>query len=87
MNPLKAWRPKECKGEKKEHWMELCAQAAVEQDPEKLHALVEEIERLLQEKEDRLKKVPILLQVLPRVKARPYLDRYFQPRLTSYDVG
>jgi hypothetical protein len=43
-------------GEKKERWMELCAQAAVEQDPEKLHALVEEIDRLLQEKEDRLKK-------------------------------
>jgi hypothetical protein len=43
-------------GEKKERWMELCAQAAVEQDPEKLHALVEEIDRLLQEKEDRLSK-------------------------------
>jgi len=42
--------------EKKEHWMELCAQAAVEQDPEKLHALVEEIDRLLQEKEDLLKR-------------------------------
>ncbi|MHB8215119.1 MAG: hypothetical protein ACYDDS_03475 [Candidatus Sulfotelmatobacter sp.] len=42
--------------EKKERWMELCAQAAIEQDPEKLHALVEEIDRLLQEKEDRLKK-------------------------------
>jgi len=41
--------------EKKEHWMELCAQAAVEQDPEKLHALVEEIDHQLQEKEDRLK--------------------------------
>jgi len=45
-------------GDKNEHWMELCAQAAVEQDPEKLHALVEEIDRLLQEKEDRLKKGP-----------------------------
>ena len=43
-------------GEKKERWMELCAQAAVEQDPEKLHALVEEIDRLLQEKENLLKK-------------------------------
>lgn len=41
--------------EKKERWMVLCAQAAIEQDPEKLHALVEEIDRLLQEKEDRLK--------------------------------
>jgi hypothetical protein len=43
-------------GEEKERWMELCAQAAVEQDPEKLHALVEEIDRLLQEKENLLKK-------------------------------
>jgi hypothetical protein len=43
-------------GEKKERWMELCAQAAVEQDPEKLHALVEEIDRLLQEKEERVRK-------------------------------
>jgi hypothetical protein len=41
--------------EKKERWMELCAQAAVEQDPEKLHALVEEIDRLLQQKEDALR--------------------------------
>jgi len=34
--------------------MELCEQAAVEQDPDKLMTLVHEIERLLQEKEDRL---------------------------------
>ena len=34
--------------------MELCEQAAVEQDPDKLMILVHEIERLLQEKEDRL---------------------------------
>jgi hypothetical protein len=39
----------------KEHWMELCQQAAVEQDPKRLMALVEEINRLLQEKEQRLK--------------------------------
>jgi len=42
-------------GEKKERWMELCARAAVEQDPEKLHALVDEIDRLLQGRADRLK--------------------------------
>jgi hypothetical protein len=29
-------------GQKKERWMELCAQAAVEQDPDKLQALVDE---------------------------------------------
>ena len=33
----------------------LCEQAAVEQDPEKLHKLVTEINRLLEEKEARLK--------------------------------
>jgi hypothetical protein len=38
-------------GEKKERWMELCAQAAVEQDPEKLMELVKEINDLLEEKE------------------------------------
>jgi hypothetical protein len=38
----------------KEKWMELCAQAAVEQDPEKMLDLVREINRLLEEKEERL---------------------------------
>jgi hypothetical protein len=42
-------------GEKKERWLELCAQAAVEQDSGKLAALVAEITRLLREKEDRLR--------------------------------
>ena len=35
-------------------WRELCAQAAIEQDPRKLHELTEEIIRLLKIKEDRL---------------------------------
>jgi hypothetical protein len=42
------------KGEKLEHWQQLCAQAAVEQDPQKLMELVKEIDRLLSEKQDRL---------------------------------
>jgi hypothetical protein len=42
-------------GENKERWRVLCEQAAVEQDPEKLHKLVTEINRLLEEKEARLK--------------------------------
>jgi hypothetical protein len=41
-------------GEKKERWMELCAQAAIEQDPTKLVELVREINNLLEEKERRL---------------------------------
>lgn len=42
-------------GETKERWQELCEQAAVEQDPKKLLALTGEINRLLLEKEERLK--------------------------------
>ena len=40
-------------GKTKECWMEFCEQAAKEQDPKKLTALAKEINRLLQEKEDR----------------------------------
>ena len=41
--------------EDRERWMELAEQASKEQDPKKLFELVEEINRLLQEKEDRLR--------------------------------
>lgn len=41
-----------------EHWEELCALAAKEQDSEKLMALIKEINRLLEEKEQRLKNKP-----------------------------
>jgi hypothetical protein len=43
------------KGKAKESWMYFCEQAAVEQDPEKLIQLVNEINRMLEEKENRLK--------------------------------
>lgn len=39
------------KGENKEHWKQLCAQAAVERDPKQLMALIEEITRMLDAKE------------------------------------
>jgi hypothetical protein len=39
----------------KERWQQLCEQAAVEQDPEKLMALVHEINHLLAERDARLK--------------------------------
>jgi hypothetical protein len=39
----------------KEKWMELCAQAANEQDPEKLMALIGQIAALLEAKQQRLK--------------------------------
>ena len=38
----------------KERWQELCKLAAVEQDSEKLLALVQEINRLLDDKRNRL---------------------------------
>lgn len=40
--------------EAKERWLELCERAAVEQDPVKLFKLIQEINRLLDEKEERL---------------------------------
>ena len=39
----------------RERWLKLCEQAAFEQAPEKLMKLVDEINRLLLEKEERLK--------------------------------
>ena len=43
------------KGEKREIWMHLCEQAAVEQNPDKLMDLIKQINQLLEEKERRLK--------------------------------
>jgi hypothetical protein len=40
---------------KKEEWLKLCEQAAVEQDPERLMLLTREICRLLDEREKALK--------------------------------
>jgi hypothetical protein len=40
--------------ERKERWFELCELAAVEEDPDKLVELVREINRLLEEKRQRL---------------------------------
>jgi len=42
-------------GKVKEEWMQLCEQAAVEQDAEKLMALVTAINRMLDEKDRCLK--------------------------------
>jgi hypothetical protein len=41
-------------GDKKERWQELCEQAAKERDGEKLSQLVAEIDRILQEEQDRI---------------------------------
>lgn len=42
-------------GENKERWMRLCELASKEQDPDKLMQLVQEITRLLEERELSLK--------------------------------
>jgi len=42
------------KGEVKERWMELCQQAAVEQDPARMLELVSEINDILEAKQKRL---------------------------------
>jgi hypothetical protein len=39
----------------KERWMQLCEQASVEQDPTKLFELTQEIIRLLDDKEKRIR--------------------------------
>jgi hypothetical protein len=43
--------------ENTEKWMELCGQVAKEQDPQKLIVLVTELNRLLDEKAERLKSI------------------------------
>lgn len=43
------------KGQKLEEWQKLCALAAEEQDHDKLTVLIQEICRLLDEKEQRLR--------------------------------
>jgi hypothetical protein len=42
-------------GENRERWLELCLQAANEQDEKKFMSLIKEINRLLEKKEQRLK--------------------------------
>ena len=44
---------------KKEEWMKLCEQAAVEKDPKRLEFLTREICRLLEERENVLKRGPL----------------------------
>ncbi len=46
------------KDEKKERWMEVAQKVTMEQDPQKLLELVQELNDLLEEKERRLGIVP-----------------------------
>jgi len=45
-------------GANKERWLELCEQAATEQDPKKLLNLIKEINKLLDAKQHRLEGAP-----------------------------
>ena len=44
------------KGQMQEYWMELCEQAATEQDPERVLQLINEINRMLDQRQERLKR-------------------------------
>ncbi len=48
------WRPSTMQGKVKEDWMQLCEQVAIEQDTERMIELVRELNRMLDEKEQRL---------------------------------
>jgi hypothetical protein len=54
----------------KETWMQLCELAAQEKDPNKLMALIGEIERLLESKEQRVAKASDLVAENPTEKVR-----------------
>ena len=58
LTELTDWRPRTMQGEVKvkEDWMQLCEQVAIEQDTERLIELVRELNRMLDEKELRLKR-------------------------------
>jgi hypothetical protein len=53
-------------GKTKERWMYFCEQAAVEQDPDKLLQLVEKINQMLEEKENRLQRAQEGCRAAPR---------------------
>ena len=55
--------------DKNESWMELCELAAQEKDPKKLIALIGEIDRLLESKEQRVTKAPNSVTENPNKKA------------------
>ena len=53
------------RGETRERWQRLCEQAADEQDPEVLLKLIQEIDQLLSEKEERLKRQELTKRTTP----------------------
>ena len=56
VNEVADWRHHSMQGKVKESWMQLCEQAAVEQDPRRLLELVQQINQMLEEKDQRLER-------------------------------
>lgn len=50
------WRHRAMQGKVKEKWIELCEQIAIEQEPARMIVLVRELNRMLDEKEERLQR-------------------------------
>ena len=48
------------RGETKECWKELCKRAAVEQDPERFVATIQELLQALEDREERRRNVTVL---------------------------
>jgi len=60
-------------GDRKERWVELSECASKEQDPQKLTELLAEIDRMLQEKQDRLiRGIPLLQRTPSESRLHPY---------------
>ncbi len=55
--------------DRKENWMELCELAAQEEDPTRLMALIVELERLLETKQQAVRKPPSSALENPTEKA------------------
>ena len=54
------------RGETKERWKELCERAAVEQDPERFVATIQELLQALEDREERRRNVRVLRVPLDR---------------------
>ena len=66
--------------ENREKWMELCEQAATEQDPEKLMELISQINRLLEAKERRLKGNPSATEPAGSLSCtRDFIEHWIKP--------
>jgi hypothetical protein len=54
-NEFTDWRLRATQGKVKEDWIQLCEQVAIEKDPERMIVLLRELNRMLDQKEERSK--------------------------------